>query len=818
MKKITAILVISAISIAMLSACGKTAETPENAAESETVQILDTGDPESASEESVSENDEASAPETAQETVMRTGGGTSQALSTPLELGQRFNGKYKENEIWFSFVTGPEEEVPYTITLENLTTGSDNITGYLYDKEGNQLSATRRNNDNYDGRIVHASSNGTANTGMTDTLAPDTRYYLAVYGSEKTEYSLVISTPETEGNAYSVERLREEPENYIPATNMDSAPVLSFNKKYNGRYEEGYTWVSFETGPQEEAPYTVVLENLSSDSEYLHGYLFDKYGNQVYATRRNNDNYDKRIVEAGKNGTANSATMESLLPNETYFLRLDGGPKTDYSLVLFNPAAEEPWAAYERQQPSEENFVPASNMDEAPNLTFGTVYNGHYEDGYVWTAFTTGPEEGIQYTVTLENLTVGSEWLKGYLFDKFGNQVYATQRNNDNYDKRIVEAGQDGTANSAMMDTLLPNETYFIRLEGGSKADYLLTVSSAIPQTTQNTMGTGVPPVSGPGNAGNESSAEIPAGEAPDPDGTIVPGTSQSYAIKLPIGTKVFGRYEQGYAWTAFTTGSIPETEYWITVVNCTVGSNTLKGYLFDRYGNQIYATKRLNDNYDKRFIEAEWDGTANSGMINTLEPNTTYYLRLQGDGRTDYSLLISCPSAQAAAGYATSSSITESRGEVGPEESFVTGTNQNDATILRKNASYHGSYEEGYVWTAFTTDGEEGAEYTVTLENLTVGSETLKGYLFDCFGNQVYATKRNNDNYDKRIVEAKQDGTANTAMFNELKPNETYYLRLEGGSKADYILTLGRKETQQTVNTIEQVEEKVFEVPFEIN
>ena len=65
----------------------------------------------------------------------------------------------------------------------------------------------------------------------------------------------------------------------------------------------------------------------------------------------------------------------------------------------------------------------------------------------------------------------------GYLFDEYGQQVYATRRNNNYGDGRILSAGKDGLASFSMVDKLKPETTYYIRINGGSKADYRIGVS-----------------------------------------------------------------------------------------------------------------------------------------------------------------------------------------------------------------------------------------------------------------------------------------------------------------------------------------------------
>ena len=56
------------------------------------------------------------------------------------------------------------------------------------------------------------------------------------------------------------------------------------------------------------------------------------------------------------------------------------------------------------------------------------------------------------------------------------------------------------------------------------------------------------------------------------------------------------------------------------------------------------------------------------------------------------------------------------------------------------------------------------------------------------------------------------------------LEPNTTYYIRIEGGSEAEYIIIIGTLEQEESGNTLEEVEEEepesemVFTVPFELN
>jgi len=382
--------------------------------------------------------------------------------------------------------------------------------------------------------------------------------------------------------------------------------------------------------------------------------------------------------------------------------------------------------------------------------------------------------------------------------DEYGTWLEPDRRAN-NSNNRVVEAGQDGTPNSGTFNTLKPNTTYFLQLFADKKADYILTISDPTDMGTDPT---------------DESGAE--------------PGTSSSYALNVPLGTKVYGRYKEGYLWFAFTTTEVEDAEYYVTVVNCTTGSSNLLGYVCDKYGTWVDPAARAN-NSQNRAVQAEWDGSANSAMFNNLQPNTTYYIRMNGGSKADYSLAVYAPGQAGNAGsaYSTSANITEAKGSLAEGETLYTGTNQDAATHLKNNVTYRGSYEEGYAWVSFTTDEREEAEYRITVENLTTGSGDILGYTCDLYGRWLEPAERANNSLN-RSIEANQDGTPNTCMFNTLKPNTTYYMRLNCSTKADYLITVDAPRPEEGGNTIGEAaagaleetvpEEVVFEVPFELN
>ncbi|MBQ4383263.1 MAG: OmpA family protein [Firmicutes bacterium] len=752
---------------------GSAISTPESVLESV---------PESAPEESSEES-------AASEPVTTITGGTALNEAQELFCNTKYTGKHTDSTIWVSFTTGEKEDVSYTVTVVNRTVGSEKIIGYLYDKDEVMQRPTEKNNTNSDGRCIEARQDGTANSGMFNTLKPNTAYFLRLDCKSKAEYSLLITGPE--GTVYdtTAERRTLSAEDvFEPSTNMDEAPIVGSGALYEGKYTEGYIWTAFRTGEQEDVPYTVTVENRTVGSEKIVGYLFNEYGMMQRPTEKNNSNGDGRCIEARQDGAANSGMFNTLRPDTVYFLRLEGGSKAEYSLRITDPNG----TAYDvlarrKTAAAVDPFEPSTNMDEAPIVEYGARYSGKYTEGYIWTAFRTGEQEDVPYTVTVENRTAGSDKIVGYLFDEYGVIQRPAEKNNTNGDGRCIEARQDGTANSGMFNMLKPNTVYFLRLEGGSKAEYTLTISDPS------------------GSDSNTAQKD-----------TVVPGTSQSASLNVPLGTKVYGKYTEGYIWFAFTTTEAEDAEYYVTVVNCTVGSDKLIGYMVDQYGTIVRPTEKNNGNGDGRCVEARWDGTANSSMFNSLQPNTTYYVRVNGDSKAEYSLAVYAPGQEAADHlYETSSNLTEAKGEISENDVFYTGTNQNDATLLKHNVTYHGDYTDGYVWMAFTTGDQEDAEYYITVENLTVGSKSILCYLYDMYGICQKPTVKNNGNGDGRCIEAKQDGTANSCMFNGLQPNTTYYIRLNCESKAEYLITIDAPEKEQTGNTLE---ETVFEKPFELN
>lgn len=725
----------------------------------------------------------------------------------------RYEGKYEGGYQWLAFRTGETDEIDYSVTLENLSAGSDQLNGYLYDQYGalqTDLALNYSRKYSSSRTIVEATGNGRASTGTVSGLESDSLYFLCISGGGNAKYSIRFTDPK-EGTIPTANH-RDTitgADTYFTRSNQDEAPMLLANTRYEGMYEEGYQWVAFTTGSGEGQKYTVTLTNLTPDSEPLKGWLYDEYGTLITELSLNFSRQytsDRTAVEAAQSGETATGTANELEADSIYYLCLSGSGKTEYALRFGDPEKTAYDPATGRTTISQGDPVePASNSDEAPILLANTACEGEYTQGYQWFAFRTGAQEDAEYKVTLENLTVGSELLCAYLYDSEGTLQTDMEINYSRQyasDKTIAEAAEDGKAGTGTVKTLKPNSVYTIRISGGSKAKYKLTVTA-------------------PQSAGQpESPSEE---EKPSAGDQIVPGTSQSSALNIPLNTKVFGKYINGNAWIAFTTTETQDALYRITAVNCTVGSARLCGYLYDEEGTQL---SEISINYQRRYtsdktvVEATEDGRAATGEIKNLSPNTKYYLRLLGEGKAQYSILVSSPSAEITK-VNTSSSFEEAKGELSENEAFYTGTNQNIATLLKKNTKYHGKHEAGAVdWVAFTTGEEEGAEYKVTLENLTVGSERFCGYLYDEYGTlqtDVSINFMRRYTSDKTTVEATEDGKAATGTFTALNPNSTYYLGIWNDSKAEYMLTIGASETGNSGSTIEQAE-FVFDIPFELN
>ena len=137
--------------------------------------------------------------------------------------------------------------------------------------------------------------------------------------------------------------------------------------------------------------------------------------------------------------------------------------------------------------------------------------------------------------------------------------------------------------------------------------------------------------------------------EASNVSNEITGGASLQDAQPISLNTRYTGTSLDGEIWFCFTTGSQAGTEYIVALENQTADSKTVYACMIDKDGNALAPTERNSDYYsygeDTPFCVAKSDGVANSGMINNLEPNTNYYIRLRGAANTNLVLEISAPS-----------------------------------------------------------------------------------------------------------------------------------------------------------------------------
>ena len=260
----------------------------------------------------------------------------------------------------------------------------------------------------------------------------------------------------------------------------------------------------------------------------------------------------------------------------------------------------------------------------------------------------------------------------------------------------------------------------------------------------------------------------------------ITAGTSQADAAELPLSVKAKGEYTEGKSWFRFTTGADSNTKYYVTLQNLTAGSKPLTGWVFDEYGNDLDSAKY--NSYRDRMVASE-DGTTRYMMFDSLLPETTYYIRIDGKSKAAYSIAVSTEDGR--------KSICTEKTVIQDRDSYYTAANQDEAPVIPVNGKFSGSYESGWAWVAFTT-GTGDAKYYVTLQNLTAGSKPLTGWVFNEYGNDLDSAKYNS--YQNRMV-ASEDGTTRYMMFDFLLPETTYYIRIDGKSKADYLIGVSDHE-----------------------
>ena len=587
---------------------------------------------------------------------------------------------------------------------------------------------------------------------------------------------------------------------------MDEATMLQTNTRYHGQYVEGEYWVSFQTGDVEDITYAVTTLNRSVGSDWICTTLYDQNSNKIKSADSNSRNFGwQEVSVAYDDGKASTGLVEGLEPNTTYYLCMTADNAVDFSLCITDPS-QPPAKELTREVLSEDqDLVSAANQEDAQLLNVNGKYHGKYESGNAWFAFQTGSETDERYSVTLENVKVGSDYIVAMLYDEAGNKIGPVETNFRQLGwHEVATAYEDGKASTGWIEELDANTTYFLCLTCDSKTEYYLTIGGPNQKADAD-------PAGSTGVEGNLHQ-----------DGTVMPGTNQSSAVHVPLDTKVFGHYTGEGGWLAFTTTDQEEARYAITIINCTENSECIVAKLYDAYGTQIKPSETNFRQLGWGEVSAAYeDGKASTGWLDGLNANTTYKVQLESDGKAAYSLCVTA-SGGTESGYATSSNLAEAQTALDENAPLEAGSNQNDAMLLKTDTQYRGSYTGGYAWFAFRTGIESGQRYSITLENTKVGTEQIVAKLYDAYGTQIGPVDTNFRQLGwHEVATAYEDGKASTGWVDSLDANTLYYICLTSDGETTFNLQINAPE-QQSINTTvqEQAEEPnlILAQPFELN
>ena len=264
-----------------------------------------------------------------------------------------------------------------------------------------------------------------------------------------------------------------------------------------------------------------------------------------------------------------------------------------------------------------------SDQSSAVEIPIGTKIYGKtvsYQES--WYSFTTGGKAGEEYWFTMVNLTPKTDDIILRVADQAGTDLEPSKSSSYDHEHRplnVLDASDYGGPGSGMFNTLAPNTTYYVHFGGVfAENEFSLII------TEGNTL------------TDMEARTTIAPGE------TLSPAANVEIAPLIVKNEKYHCECPKGTHWVAFKTGSEENTAYYFTVVNETEGIPNVEMYLQDLYGeNQWPTEKTAYDSYTK-LISAKAGGAPNTGMINTLKPDTTYYLWVETKAACQFSLAIS--------------------------------------------------------------------------------------------------------------------------------------------------------------------------------
>ncbi len=432
----------------------------------------------------------------------------------------------------------------------------------------------------------------------------------------------------------------------IPGNSQSDALPIPFNTKIFGTLSaEQNAWFAFTTGSETNTTYNITFVNTTADvkySPYISGALYYEYGTVLFG--------NSNLYSAEKDGVPKNIRTDTLEPNTTYYVCLSSRNNNEeanlnYSIIIKNSnndttASKTTISFAEETTPTNDitnesknvetdELIPGNSQSDALLIPLNTKMFGTLgAKQNVWFAFTTGNETGATYNITFVNATSDvkySPYIFGALYDEYGTMF----SNNSN----IYSAEQDGIPKTISTDTLEPNTTYYVCLSSrnnseGINLNYSLIIKNPNDKTTAYKT------------KGNFTDAR---GSVVTENESVTAGTNINDAVLLSLGTKVRSTVSnKKSAWYSFTTGQQEGATYNATFVNNTADAGDLHGYLFDEYGTELL---QRSNRYD-----AENNGIPKTLSIDTLEPNTTYYvlLRPQRNNDTiDYSIMVKSPDAK---------------------------------------------------------------------------------------------------------------------------------------------------------------------------
>ena len=254
---------------------------------------------------------------------------------------------------------------------------------------------------------------------------------------------------------------------------------------------------------------------------------------------------------------------------------------------------------------AEENVLtvtPGPGQSGAAPVQEGT-YRGTCAPGNSWITFTTGPDAGAEYTLSLENTTPGAGTLYATLYDDFGLEVapvkFSGTRDNDLV---FIQAESNGRRVSGRVDNLEPDTPYFLELKSEDAVDFVLIVKGPV--------------------AGTEQAVADPAALRVNAD----PSADKETAVALTLNQKTFSKLADGVAWFSFTTGPEAERTYSLLLTNMLAEGSDLSCSLYDAGDNKI--------SLGRNGLVAYSNGVTRSFPVSGLEPDTVYYLKLEAADR----------------------------------------------------------------------------------------------------------------------------------------------------------------------------------------